>query len=35
LYYLDTIQRQIALHDEMHVWDDLSDEALINFETAL
>ena len=35
LYYLDTIQRDVDMYDEMHAWDALSDEALVNFEEAL
>lgn len=35
LYYLDVIQRQVELYDEMKTWDALSDEALVNFEETL
>jgi hypothetical protein len=35
LYYLDSIQKQVDLYDEMHTWDRLSDEALVNFEETL
>ncbi len=34
-YYLDVIQKQIDLAEELDVWDTLSDEALLNFEAAL
>lgn len=35
LVYLDSIQKQINLKQEMKLWDELSDEALINFEKSL
>lgn len=35
LYYLNALQEQIALTREMQAWDELSDEALANFEAAL
>ncbi len=35
LVYLDAIQKQIDLKREMRLWDELSDEALINFEKSL
>ncbi|MCP4396558.1 MAG: hypothetical protein GY801_04525 [bacterium] len=35
LYYLDAIQKQLALSAEMDTWDQLSDEALADFEAAL
>ena len=35
LVYLDSIQKQIELKREMKEWDQLSDEALLNFEKSL
>jgi hypothetical protein len=35
LYYLDTIQKHLELHEEIKAWDILSDEALVNFEAML
>lgn len=35
LFYLDTIQKQIALKQEFQAWDKLSDEALNKFEETL
>ncbi len=35
LYYLDVIQKQAELIDEMNDWDRLSDESLVNFEEML
>ncbi len=35
LYYLDAIQEQFELKQEMNEWDKLSDEALTNFEEML
>ena len=35
LYYLDALQKSVALSAEMDAWDQLSDEALVNFEAAL
>ncbi len=35
LYYLDAIQKQAELIDEMNAWDSLSDESLMNFEEML
>lgn len=35
LYYLDAIQKQAELIDEMNAWDSLSDEAIMNFEEML
>lgn len=35
LVYLDSIQKQLDLKKEMKVWDELSDEALMNFEKSL
>ena len=35
LVYLDSIQKQLDLKREMKVWDELSDEALVNFEKSL
>lgn len=35
LLYLDAIQKQIDLKREMRLWDELSNEALINFEKSL
>ena len=32
LYYADTIQKQLSLKKEFEQWDELSDEALVNFE---
>ncbi len=33
--YLDMIQKQLALKQEFLAWDELSDEALDNFENSL
>ena len=33
--YLDIIQKQVELKKEFQEWDELSDEALDNFECAL
>lgn len=33
--YLDIIQKQVELKKEFQEWDELSDEALDNFEEAL
>ncbi len=33
--YLDIIQKQVELKKEFQEWDELSDEALDNFEGAL
>ena len=35
LLYIDTIQKQINLKQELNIWDDLSDEALNKFEKSL
>ena len=35
LVYLDSIHKQIELKREMKEWDQLSDEALLNFEKSL
>lgn len=35
LFYLDAIQKQVDLKQEMNEWDMLSDEALTNFEEML
>jgi len=35
LVYLDSIQKQLELKKEMKLWDELSDEALVNFEKSL
>ena len=35
LLYIDSIQKQINLKQELGAWDDLSDEALNNFEKSL
>lgn len=35
LFYVDTIQKQLELKEELGQWDELSDEALLNFETQL
>ena len=35
LFYLDAIQKQVDLKQEMNDWDMLSDEALTNFEEML
>ena len=35
LFYLDTIQKQLDLKQELKEWDILSDEALKNFEKSL
>ncbi len=35
LYYLDSISSQIELKKEFDLWDELSDEALENFEKEL
>ncbi len=35
LFYLDAIQKQVELRQEMNEWDMLSDEALANFEEKL
>lgn len=35
LLYLDTISKQMDLKKEMAEWDELSDEALLNFERSL
>jgi hypothetical protein len=35
LFYLDSIQKQLDLKKEMNIWDELSDEALVNFEKSL
>jgi len=35
LFYLDAIQKQVDLKQEMNEWDMLSDEALMNFEESL
>ena len=35
IVYLDAIQKQIDLKREMKLWDELSNEALINFEKSL
>jgi hypothetical protein len=32
LYYLDAIQKQTELIDEMNAWDSLSDESQVNFK---
>lgn len=32
LLYLDNIQKQLELKKELKAWDELSDEALGNFE---
>ncbi|HLD43587.1 MAG TPA: hypothetical protein VJB08_06420 [Candidatus Nanoarchaeia archaeon] len=35
LVYLDSISRHLDLRKEMKAWDQLSDEALLNFEKSL
>ena len=35
LFYLDTIEKQLALKQEFMEWDKLSDEAIADFEAAL
>ncbi len=35
LLYLETIKEYLNLRKEIKEWDNLSDEALINFEKAL
>lgn len=35
LFYVDTIQKQLGLKKEFEQWDELSDEALVNFEAGL
>ena len=35
LFYLDAIQKQVDLKQEMNEWDMLSNEALMNFEESL
>jgi len=35
LFYLDAIQKQLDLKQELKEWDALSDEALKSFENAL
>ncbi|MGR3175680.1 MAG: hypothetical protein ACUZ8N_13935 [Candidatus Scalindua sp.] len=35
LFYVDSIQKQLGLKKEFVQWDELSDEALVNFEALL
>jgi len=35
LFYLDELQKQVDLKQEMNQWDMLSNEALMNFEESL
>ena len=35
LFYVDTIRKQLSLKKEFEHWDELSDEALVNFEAGL
>jgi len=35
IFYLDTIQKQLDLKEELKEWDILSDEALEDFERSL
>ncbi len=35
IFYLDTIEKQLALKNEFEAWDTLSNEALANFEATL
>ena len=35
LLYLDNLSKYLELKQEMHDWDILSDEALLNFEKSL
>jgi len=35
LVYLDSLEKQASLKQEMEAWDSLSDEALVEFERSL
>lgn len=35
LLYLDSIRKELSLKKEFNQWDELSDEALLNFEKSL
>ncbi len=35
LFYVNTIQKELELKEELKQWDKLSDEALLNFEAQL
>ena len=34
-FYLASIHQELALEQELHAWDQVSDEALLNMERAM